>query len=81
VPLIASGGITNGWKSPRPLPWVQTPLPLQELYLRDAAQSVDALRTQVEILTRQLRIAMLPAGAKDIPTLKQMPLIREAAAS
>ncbi len=80
VPLIASGGITNGLEIAKALALGADAASLAGVLLRDAAQSVDALRTQVETLIRQLRIAMFASGAKDIPALKQMPLIHEAAA-
>jgi len=74
APLIASGGIRHGIDIAKSLALGADVASLASALLREAAQSVGVLRTRVEILTRQLRIAMFAVGARDVTALKNTPL-------
>ena len=44
--------------------------------LRAAAESPQALHDRIEIIRRQLTVAMFAAGAPNVPTLKNTLLLR-----
>ncbi|RLC90610.1 MAG: type 2 isopentenyl-diphosphate Delta-isomerase [Chloroflexi bacterium] len=74
LPLIASGGLRDGLEIAKTLALGADVASLAGPLLRAAVASLESLRERVEIITRQLRIAMFAAGAEDIPALQRTPL-------
>ncbi len=75
LPLIASGGLRDGLEIAKALALGADVASLAGPLLRAAVASPGALRERVEIITRQLRIAMFAAGAEDIAALQRTPLV------
>lgn len=78
IPLIASGGLRTGAEIAKALALGADLTAIAGPLVKAAHASSQALRDHIEIIRRQLRIAMFATAAKDIPTLKQTPLIRGA---
>jgi len=76
LPIIASGGLKNGIDIAKSIALGATLGGLAGHFLKAADQSVEAVEDFVRILTRQLQIAMLVSGAKDIHALQNTPLIK-----
>lgn len=75
IPLAASGGLCDGIDIAKCVALGADVTTLAGPLLRAAATSTTALHERLEILARQIRIAMFAAGAKDIAALKQTPLL------
>ncbi|NPV67209.1 MAG: type 2 isopentenyl-diphosphate Delta-isomerase [Anaerolineae bacterium] len=75
IPLIASGGLRDGVDIAKCLALGADLAGLAGPFLKVAAQSVEAVLELIELLERQLRIAMLCAGAGDIASLKKVSLV------
>ncbi len=75
LPLIASGGLHNGLQLAIALALGAQVGSLAGPLLRAAAQSPQALADRIEILRRELRIAMFCAGVPDLNTLHQLPVL------
>lgn len=76
VEVIASGGIKNGLDIAKCIALGAKVGGLAGQFLKAADVSVEATEELAEILIRQLQVAMLCAGAKDIAALQNTPLIR-----
>lgn len=74
LPVIASGGLRDGIDIAKCIALGADLGGLAAPFLKAAADSPDAVRSLIEELTAQLRIAMFVSGAADIPALKQTPL-------
>ncbi len=75
IPLIASGGLQTGLDIAKSLALGADVTTMAGVLLQAAAQSPQALFERLEIIRRQLTIAMFVAGAPDIPRLKHTPLL------
>ncbi len=75
VPLIASGGLQNGLDIAKALALGADVTTMAGELLQAAAESPQVLYNRIEIIRRQLAIAMFASGAPDIPRLKQTPLL------
>jgi len=69
LPIIASGGITDGVEAAICLALGADAVGMAYALLRAAADSSEAVITQLDIIIRQLRIAMFASGARTIDDL------------
>jgi isopentenyl-diphosphate delta-isomerase len=76
IPLIASGGLRTGIDIAKSLALGADIATMAGPMLKAASESQQALRDQIEILSRQLRVTMFAVGASGIPALKQTPMIQ-----
>lgn len=74
IPLIASGGIRTGVDIAKALALGANITTMAAVLLQAAAESPQTLYERIEIIRRQLIIAMFAAGAPTIARLKQTPL-------
>lgn len=74
VPLIASGGLKNGIDVAKSIALGANLCGLAGPFLKAADQSEEAVVEKINILTQQLKIAMLCASLPDINTLDAAPL-------
>ncbi len=74
--IFASGGLRDGIDVAKCIALGATLGGLASPFLKAAAESIDAVRHTVNVLQRQVQIAMLCSGAKDIAALQQTPLLR-----
>lgn len=75
IPLIASGGLHTGLDIAKAIALGADATTMAAAILQSAAESPQALHDRVEVIRRQLRIAMFAAGASDIAILKKTPLL------
>jgi isopentenyl-diphosphate delta-isomerase len=73
--IFASGGLRDGIDVAKCIALGATLGGLASPFLKAATVSVDAIRDTVNVLQRQLQIAMLCSGAKNIQALQQTPLV------
>lgn len=76
IPLVASGGLRDGIDIAKALALGADVASLAGPLLQAAVASPETLYESLDVLRRQLRIAMFAAGASDIAALKRAPLIR-----
>jgi isopentenyl-diphosphate delta-isomerase len=74
MPIIASGGLKNGVDGAKCLALGATMFGMAGPFLRSAAESEQAVRDEIEIVLRQLRVTMLCAGAGDLAALRHIAL-------
>ena len=74
VPVIASGGVRTGIEVAKAVALGADLVGLAGPFLKAAVEFAEAVVDFFQLLDRQLRVAMLCAGAGDIPALKQAPL-------
>ncbi len=74
IPLIASGGLRDGVQIAKALALGADLASMAAPLLRAAAQSPETLHMRLEIIRRQLQIAMFVAGAGNIAALKHTSL-------
>jgi isopentenyl-diphosphate delta-isomerase len=74
LPLIASGGLTNGVDGAKCLALGADLFGLARPFLRAATQSPDTVTEAFDVVLGQLRAVMLCTGAADIPALRAIPL-------
>lgn len=74
IPLIASGGLRTGIDIAKAIALGADVAAMAAVLLQAAAESPQALYERVEIIRRQLTVAMFAAGAPTIARLKQTPL-------
>ncbi|HOT90018.1 MAG TPA: type 2 isopentenyl-diphosphate Delta-isomerase [Anaerolineae bacterium] len=75
IPLIASGGLQTGLDIAKSLALGADVTTMAGVLLQAAAQSSQALWERLEIIRRQLTVAMFAVGAPDISRLKHAPLL------
>ncbi|HUS97237.1 MAG TPA: type 2 isopentenyl-diphosphate Delta-isomerase, partial [Hyphomicrobiaceae bacterium] len=75
IPLIASGGLQTGLDIAKALALGADVTTMAGALLQAAAESPQALYDRIEIIRRQLTIAMFATGAPNIPGLKQATLL------
>ncbi len=75
TPVIASGGLRDGVDIAKCIALGADLAGLAGPFLKASVQSAEAVVALVRLLMRQLQIAMLCAGAADIRSLKNTPLI------
>ncbi len=71
IPLIASGGLTTGIDIAKCLALGADVATMAGVILRAAADSAEAVRDCLDVLRRQLRIAMFATGSAHIAALRQ----------
>jgi isopentenyl-diphosphate delta-isomerase len=76
LPVIASGGLRHGLDVAKVVALGAALAGMAGPYLHAAASSAEAVTELTENVTRTLRIAMFAVGAKDIPTLQSIPLVK-----
>jgi isopentenyl-diphosphate delta-isomerase len=76
LPIIASGGIRSGIDIAKAIALGAEIGGMAGPFLKAAAVSTEKVAETLEETIRVLRIAMFAAGAGDVATLKQTPLIR-----
>lgn len=76
IPLIAGGGLQTGLDVAKALALGADVATMAGALLQAAAESSQALYNRLEIIRRQLTIAMFAAGAPTIAQLKQTPLVK-----
>jgi len=69
LPVIASGGVVDGVEAAICLALGAALVGMAATLLRPATDSVEAVVRRLEVVVRQLRIAMFCSGAKTIPAL------------
>jgi len=74
IPLIASGGLRTGMDIAKSLALGADVTTMAAVLLKAAAESPQALYERVEIIHRQLSVAMFVAGAPTVARLRQTPL-------
>jgi isopentenyl-diphosphate delta-isomerase len=74
--VIASGGLKDGIDVAKAIALGATLGGLAGPFLKAADESADAVDELIRILTRQLAIAMLCSGARDLTALRATPLQR-----
>lgn len=77
IPLIASGGLKTGLDIAKCLALGADLTAMAGVLLRAAAESEEKLSTRLDIIRRQLRIAMFVTGSRDIAALKQAQVIKD----
>ena len=77
LPVIASGGRRDGIDIAKSSALGATLGGIAGPFLKAADQSTEAVSEFIDELTRQVRIAMLCSGARDIASLQQTPLIKD----
>ena len=76
LPIIASGGLRTGVDIAKCLAIGATLAATAKPFLESAVVSVDAIIEVIHELTQELRISLLCAGAADIPSLQNIPLLK-----
>lgn len=77
LPVFASGGLRDGIDVAKSIALGATLGGLASPFLKAANESVEAVNELIEILTAQLRIAMLASGSCNIAELQHAELIRD----
>jgi len=76
LPVIASGGLRDGIDAAKCIALGAGLCGLAGPMLKAAAVSVEAVAETIAEITRELRIAMFAAGARDIAALQSTPLVK-----
>lgn len=76
LPLFASGGIRNGVDIAKTISLGATMAGLAGPFLKAAAESPQAVLQVIERFTREIQISMFACGAKDLPSLGDIELIK-----
>lgn len=72
--IIASGGLRNGIDIAKSIALGADVASMARPFLRPALESAEAVVSLLQVLERQLRIAMFAAGARDLAALRHTPL-------
>jgi isopentenyl-diphosphate delta-isomerase len=76
-PIIASGGLRDGIDAAKAIALGATATAMASPYLKRAVEGVEAVIEEIEIISQQLRVAMMCIGAVNIRALQNTPhLIR-----
>lgn len=76
LPVIASGGLRDGIDVAKSIALGATIGGMAGPFLKAAAESVEAVSQMIEILSSQIRIAMLCGGASSVAALQRTPLLK-----
>lgn len=76
LPVIASGGLRDGIDVAKSIALGATIGGMAGPFLKAAAESVEAVSQLIEILSSQIRIAMLCSGASSVAALQRTPLLK-----
>lgn len=76
IPLVASGGLRTGIDIAKAIALGADTTTMAAVFLQAAVKSPQALYNRVEIIRRQLAIAMFASGTSDILALKKAPLLQ-----
>jgi len=77
LPIFASGGLRDGIDIAKSIALGATLGGIAGPFLKAADHSTEAVSELIDELTRQVRIAMLCSGARNIAALQQTPLIKD----
>jgi isopentenyl-diphosphate delta-isomerase len=75
IPVIASGGLRDGWDSAKALALGACLASLSQPVLQTAAKGVTETQSLLSILIEELRNVMFLVGAKDLELLRCSPLV------
>jgi isopentenyl-diphosphate Delta-isomerase len=75
LPVFASGGLKDGVDIAKCIALGAVLGGLAGPFLRAAAESIDAVRDFIDELRKEIKICMFAAGVKNMPELKQTPLL------
>jgi isopentenyl-diphosphate delta-isomerase len=73
LPIIASGGMRNGIDTAKALALGASVTAMASPYLKRAVDGTEAVIEEISIIERQLQVAMMCIGARDIATLRDTP--------
>lgn len=77
LPIIASGGMRDGIDAAKAIALGATATAMASPYLKRAVDGVEAVVKEIEIISHQLRVAMMCVGAGDIAALQYTPHLVE----
>jgi isopentenyl-diphosphate Delta-isomerase len=77
VPVIASGGLKNGLDGAKSLALGATLFGMAGPFLRAATVSEQAVADEIEVVLRQMRVAMLCTGAANLTALREVELAQQ----
>ncbi|MFQ5854561.1 MAG: type 2 isopentenyl-diphosphate Delta-isomerase [Anaerolineae bacterium] len=72
-PIIASGGLRDGIDAAKAIALGATATAMASPYLKRAVEGVEAVVEEIEIISQQLRVAMMCVGAGTIEALQNTP--------
>ncbi|RME47159.1 MAG: type 2 isopentenyl-diphosphate Delta-isomerase [Chloroflexi bacterium] len=70
LPIIASGGLRDGIDAAKAIALGASATAMASPYLKRAVEGVEAVVEEIEIISQQLRVAMMCVGAKNIEALQ-----------
>lgn len=73
LPIIASGGMRDGIDTAKAVALGATATAMASPYLKRAVDGPDAVTEEIDIVERQLRVAMMCIGARNIAALQNTP--------
>lgn len=73
LPIIASGGMRNGIDAAKAVALGATATAMASPYLKRAVDGAEAVMEEISIIERQLQVAMMCIGARDIAALRETP--------
>lgn len=75
LPLVASGGVRNGIEVAKAIALGARACGIARPFLPAASESAEAVFQAIQVVVRQLRVAMFAAGIADLRALSQAPLL------
>jgi len=79
LPIVASGGITNGVEGAKCIALGATLFGLARPFLQAATESASAVSDEIDVIVGQLRVAMFCVAARNVGDLRQVALTRSGA--
>lgn len=73
LPIIASGGVRDGIDVAKAIALGATATAMASPYLKRSVEGVEAVVEEIEIISQQLRVAMMCIGARDMTALQYTP--------